>query len=66
VRADDFFVDVDPFGTDCAVGGPSRMLNNALVRQLRISPMEGHDDIEVAVGLSRLVHDDRTLRHRRS
>lgn len=58
MRADDFFIEVDPLGTDWAVGGPSRVLNNALVRQLRISPMTGHDDIEVAVGLSRLVHDD--------
>ncbi|MFI9559118.1 hypothetical protein [Nonomuraea endophytica] len=36
----------------------SRSLNSELLSELRARPLEGHDDLEVAVGLARLIHDE--------
>lgn len=59
MRPDDFFVDQHvpdaPWGPVMAT---SRSLNTALLTALRRGPVEGHDDVEVAVGLARLVHDE--------
>jgi len=55
MRPDDFFVE-DPVPSSW--GTTTRHLNAALVTSLRQGPVQGHDDLEVAVGLARLVHDD--------
>src|ERR1700733_6769785 len=55
MRPDDFFVDsglTDPFGID------RRRVNTTLLDQLRRGPLTDHDDLEVAVSMARLIHDD--------
>lgn len=57
MRPDDFFVDGH---VTHSMFGPiaSRTLNDDLLTQLRREPIGDHDDVEVAVGLTRLVHDE--------
>ena len=55
MRPDDFYVDhPDPLG----LGGSTRTLDIDLLTSSRRGPVNGHDDVEVAVALARLVHDD--------
>ena len=58
MRTADFFLDHDddPFGP----GFGGLHLDTDLLRRLRTGPVAEHDDIEVAVPLARLVHDDLT------
>lgn len=55
MRADDLFVD-DDFVP--GVGIPGRRLDLQLVDRLRSGPVPEQEDIEVAVALARLVHDE--------
>jgi hypothetical protein len=55
MRPDDFFVDDVVPG---AFGLPSRYLDVELLTQVRRGPIPDREDIEVAVPLARLVHDD--------
>lgn len=55
MRPDDFFIDDDLPG---AFGLPSRYLDVELLARLRRGPIPNREDIEVAVPLARLVHDD--------
>lgn len=55
MRPDDFFIEdavPGPFGL------PSRYLDVDLLGRIRRGPIADHEDIEVAVPLARLVHDD--------
>lgn len=63
MRPDDFFIEKanaetpgwdmngDPWGT-------STVLDEALLEDLRRKPVEGRDDLEVAIALAHLVHDE--------
>jgi hypothetical protein len=55
MRPDDFFVEDAVPG---AFGLPSRYLDVELLGRIRRGPIADHEDIEVAVPLARLVHDD--------
>jgi hypothetical protein len=55
VRPEDFFIE-DPIPGQ--FGMPSRSLNVTLLTELRRGPLADHEDVEVAVSLARLVHDD--------
>jgi len=55
VRPEDFFIE-EPIPDQ--FGFPVRTLNVALLTQLRRGPLADHSDIEVAVPLARLIHDD--------
>lgn len=55
MRADEFFEIDDPFGLD---GGGRRRLDLARLRAIRAGPDSEHSDIEVAVPLARLVHEE--------
>jgi hypothetical protein len=50
VRPDDFFAE-DPFTA-------RRYVDRALLRAIGSGPLSGRDDVEVAVPLARLDHDD--------
>jgi hypothetical protein len=56
VRPEGLFLEqtdlADPFGL------PHRYLNVPLIEQLRREPLADHEDIEVAVALARVIHDD--------
>jgi hypothetical protein len=55
MRPDDFYIDdgsLDPCGS------PIPRLNIDLIEGLRRAPLPDHDDLEVAVPLARLIHDD--------
>ena len=57
MRPDDFFIDedlIDPF----SLAQPG--FNQELMTDIRRGPLAEHDDVEVAVALARLVHDDLT------
>jgi hypothetical protein len=57
VRPEDFFIEPEPDPLDdFALTSPK--FNRSLVRQLRSGRIEGSDDVEAAVALARLVHDD--------
>lgn len=63
MRPDDFycqdFVDDHVDGQDPWTAGTfTRTLNTTLLESLRRGPIEDHDDVEVAVGLARLIHDE--------
>lgn len=58
LRPDDFFAEptaYDPWGP---IPGSSRSLDTDLLTALRSGPVDDHSDIETAVGLARLVHDE--------
>jgi hypothetical protein len=55
MRPDDFFVDDGPGGM---FGVSTRSLNVALLEHLRRGPLKEWEDVEVAVPLTRLIHDD--------
>jgi hypothetical protein len=55
VRPDDFFQDDDVGGV---FGLPRRRFNAELLARLRQGPLSDRDDVEVAVPLARLAHDD--------
>jgi hypothetical protein len=54
MRSDDFFRVDDPFGLE----GGQRHVDLDLLRRLRAGPIPKADDVEVAVPLARLVHDE--------
>ena len=60
MRPDDFFVEDQHVSHELwgLAGATSRSLDLPLLTALRRGPSEGRDDIEVAVGLARLVHDE--------
>jgi hypothetical protein len=51
----DFFTEVP---SDDIFLGPSRVIKEELLTKLRRAPLADHDDLEVAVPLARLVHED--------
>jgi hypothetical protein len=53
VRPDDFYIEDNP-----TFGVPSRHLNIDLLGRLRRGPVPDLDDVEVAVPLARLIHDE--------
>jgi hypothetical protein len=55
MRPDEFFLDAEVPGPS---GMSSRYINVALFDELRRRPLDGRDDIEAAVPLARLIHDD--------
>ncbi|MFI0479388.1 hypothetical protein [Actinomadura sp. 9N215] len=59
MRPDDFFIERqqahDPWGPPPRL---NRSLNTQLLTALRASPVQDHDDLDAAVGLARLVHDE--------
>jgi len=55
VRVDDLYVEDLIPGPD---GLPTRSLNVALFSLLRRGPIAGHDDIEVAIPLAQLIHEE--------
>lgn len=55
MRPDDFFIEDDMPGE---FGLPSRYLDVELLARLRRGPIPEREDIEIAVPLARLVHDD--------
>ncbi len=56
MRPDEFFIeDEEPSGL---FGGSTRRLDVDLVETLRRQPDPDHDDVEIAVPLARLIHDD--------
>jgi len=55
MRPDDFFVDDGPGGM---FGVSTRSLNVALLEHLRRGPLKEWEDVEVAVPLTRPIHDD--------
>ncbi|HMQ37166.1 MAG TPA: hypothetical protein PKE46_05990 [Micropruina sp.] len=55
MRAEDFFVDelpADPWGS------PSKVIDDALVSRVHAGPIPEASDVEVAVALARLVHEE--------
>ncbi len=61
MRPADFFTEPRTTLDDPALdlfGGPSRLLNEELIRRLRRGPLAEHSDVEAAVALARLIHDD--------
>jgi len=56
MRPSDFFIEEG--GVDAFLGLPSRRLNDDLIDALRRRPLADRDDIEVAVPLARLIHDE--------
>lgn len=59
MRPADFFIDDQAAGVDGLIFGlPTRHLDDDLVNQLRRGPLPDREDIEVAVPLARLVHDE--------
>lgn len=57
MRPDDFWIEQamdSPWGPSTSV----EVLNENLLRQLRLAPSSDHPDIEVAVALARFVHDE--------
>jgi hypothetical protein len=58
VRSDDFLID-DPLAEPDPWGGRRRQqVNVPLLDALRSGPPDGSDDVAVAIGLSRLIHED--------
>lgn len=53
MHPDDFFVESEGFD-----GIPDRRLNVELLERLRRGPLPKHDDLETAIALARLVHDE--------
>jgi hypothetical protein len=64
MRPAEFFIEPDTNNTvenelfSGLLGGPKRRLNENLIDELRRRPLADKTDIEVAVPLARLVHDE--------
>jgi hypothetical protein len=57
LRSDDFFID-DPSASPDPWGRPRQQVNVPMLDALRRGPLDGSDDMAVAIGLSRLLHED--------
>jgi hypothetical protein len=55
LRPDDFFIEPDP---DLYLPDTQRRLDLDLLNRVRVGQREDHDDVEIAVALTRLLHDD--------
>lgn len=57
MREDDFYIE-DDFSTDAFGGTPTRVLDTDRLEAIARGPIQEYPDIEVAVALARLAHDE--------